>query len=103
MRKRLLALAALAALSLAPSAFAQSHQGGYLGLNPGGQIASRAATPTPQSGSLQGGYLGQNAGSSQTPPRTASAAPMESATGWGVNLPEPSRRRARSANDTQIV
>jgi hypothetical protein len=96
MRKLILAMAALAALALAPAAFAQSHQGGYLGLNPGGQVASQATGPA-QPGSQQGGYLGQNPGAAQTPARTAGAASTESATGWCTASPEPSRCRARSA------
>src|SRR4051812_49222847 len=98
MRKLILAMAALATLALTPAAFAQSHQGGYLGLNPGAQVAARATAPTP-SNSQQGGYLGQNAGASQTPARTASAGIMESPTAWCGNSPEPSRCRARSANE----
>jgi hypothetical protein len=98
MRKLILALAALAVLALTPTAFAQSQQGGYLGLNPGGQVASQATTPT-QPNSQQGGYLGQNPGAAQTPARTASA---DSATGWCTASPEPSRCRARAAVEHNI-
>lgn len=43
-------------------AFAQSGQGGYLGLNPGGHLATSTQPPPPEFGSGQGGYLGKNPG-----------------------------------------
>jgi hypothetical protein len=42
-------------------ALAQSHQGGYLGLNPAANIASTAPAPSVPP-SHQGGYLGNNPG-----------------------------------------
>jgi len=61
-------LAALGAATLAGSGtgFAQSHQGGYLGVDPGAhQTASVAAPARPGSG--QGGYLGLDAGADLKP------------------------------------
>ena len=58
------------ALLVSGGAFAQSHQGGYLGINPGAHPASTGvAAPTPGSG--QGGYLGVDPGARLTASRTA--------------------------------
>jgi hypothetical protein len=50
------------------AAFAQSGQGGYLGLNPGENLPSvsqDSVRPPSVNGSGQGGYLGKNAGENQ--------------------------------------
>jgi hypothetical protein len=49
------------------AAFAQSHQGGYLGKNPAAtqDTASQERVAPPALGSGQGGYLGANAGANQ--------------------------------------
>jgi hypothetical protein len=49
-------------------AFAQSGQGGYLGLNPGANapsVSQDPVEPPPVHVSGQGGYLGENAGENQ--------------------------------------
>ena len=61
MRKSLLALSGAILLASAGAAFAQSHQGGYLGLNPGAHLTA-AGPAVPEQGSGQGGYLGLNPG-----------------------------------------
>jgi hypothetical protein len=61
MRRILTIAAALAFVGTASTAFAQSHQGGYLGLNPGKSVATSAPRAT-SPGSGQGGYLGKNPG-----------------------------------------
>jgi hypothetical protein len=53
------------ALFASGGAFAQSHQGGYLGINPGAHLASASAA-TPTHGSGQGGYLGIDPGARLT-------------------------------------
>ena len=49
----------------AGAALAQSHQGGYLGLNPGAGLTA-AGPVVPEHGSGQGGYLGLNPGAGLT-------------------------------------
>jgi hypothetical protein len=99
MKKFLTIAAALALLGAASAAHAQSGQGGYLGLNPGGQLAP-APAPAPQLGSLQGGYLGKNPGQSATPLKPTSAADyLTSAAAWCENSVEPSRCRSRATDD----
>ena len=51
------AVASAVLLGAAGAAFAQSHQGGYLGLNPGAGLTA-AGPATPEHGSGEGGYLG---------------------------------------------
>jgi hypothetical protein len=64
-------------------AFAQSHQGGYLGVNPGAQVIPHATVAAPTQGSGQGGYLGLNAGARLT----SSGAPLvEQGSGQGGYL-----------------
>jgi len=77
MRKILFAVVAVAGLAVSGGAFAQSGQGGYLGQNPGGQVAV-APSPTlpPLHGSGQGGYLGINPGSNLATPKPASTDEM---------------------------
>ena len=102
MRKMLLAATAALALGIGygGAALAQSHQGGYLGENPGTQLAAGIAAPTRGSG--QGGYLGVNPGANLRP-ATAPAGDMRSSpTAWCVSSPEPSRCRARAAAEFQI-
>ena len=63
-------------------AFAQSHQGGYLGSNPGAHVAPRIAAPAAK-GSGQGGYLGLSPGGHQA----ASTEPLiDSGSGQGGYL-----------------
>jgi hypothetical protein len=65
MTMRSLALAGALMLTTAGAAFAQSHQGGYLGLNPGANVqVSHGLGITHGSG--QGGYLGENPGANLT-------------------------------------
>ncbi len=49
------------------AAFAQSHQGGYIGKNPGAtqETASQERVAPTAQGSGQGGYLGSNVGAGQ--------------------------------------
>ncbi|MBV8166995.1 MAG: hypothetical protein JO021_09400 [Alphaproteobacteria bacterium] len=96
MRKILLALVAVTALGWAGAAFAQSHQGGYLGQNPSPQTATAVPRP-PDVGSRQGGYLGLNPGANLAPARAP-----EGSAAWCVNSPEPSRCRARAAVEHEI-
>jgi hypothetical protein len=62
MRKRIFVIAAAALLAGASAAMAQSGQGGYLGLNPGGHLTTPTHARPPEHGSGQGGYLGRNPG-----------------------------------------
>jgi hypothetical protein len=72
MRRVLTIAATLAFFGTAGAAFAQSGQGGYLGLNPGkGVGVNTTVAPSPH-GSGQGGYLGLNPGANV---RTAQTAP----------------------------
>jgi hypothetical protein len=59
------AVASAVLLGAAGAAFAQSHQGGYLGLNPGAGVTT-AGPVAPAHGSGQGGYLGLNPGAGLT-------------------------------------
>jgi len=99
--RTILTIAATLALIGAPGpGFAQSGQGGYLGVNPGGHIGASSASPPPQLGSLQGGYLGKNPGAGVTPLKPASAADyLADPTAWCRNSVEPSRCRPRAAED----
>jgi hypothetical protein len=65
MNMRSLALAGALVLTTAGAAFAQSGQGGYLGLNPGANVPVSHGLGITQ-GSGQGGYLGENPGADQT-------------------------------------
>jgi hypothetical protein len=73
MRRVLTIAAALTFFATAGSAFAQSGQGGYLGLNPGKNVATTTTRPAPSQGSGQGGYLGKNPGAGLS---AAQAAPI---------------------------
>jgi hypothetical protein len=100
MRKISMLAGALVLLGTVGTAHAQSGQGGYLGLNPGGQLVAPAPAAAPQLGSLQGGYLGKNPGQSATPLKPASAADYPSSPeAWCQNSVEPSRCRSRAADD----
>jgi len=70
------------ALLVSSGAFAQSHQGGYLGVNPGAHLAS-AGVATPTRGSGQGGYLGVDPGAQLT---ASQAAQPEQGSGQGGYL-----------------
>jgi len=104
MRKMLLAATAALAIGLGCSAeaLAQSHQGGYLGDNPGtsGQLAAGIAAPSRGSG--QGGYLGINPGANLKPATSAETDMRSSPEAWCRNSPEPSRCRARAAMEAQM-
>jgi hypothetical protein len=65
MTMRSLALAGVLVLTTAGGAFAQSQQGGYLGLNPGANVQVSHGLGITQ-GSGQGGYLGENPGANAT-------------------------------------
>jgi hypothetical protein len=99
MRRVLLITTCVALVGFAGAAMAQSGQGGYLGLNPGGHLGT-PGTP-PQMGSLQGGYLGKNPGGAlqQTTPATAPG-PTSAPTAWcdGFSM-VPGRCRNRAAAD----
>ena len=100
MRKLLLVTTCIAMMGFAGAAAAQSGQGGYLGLNPGGHLGTPGAPP-PQLGSLQGGYLGQNPGGALTARTPASApGPTSAPIAWcdGFSL-VPGRCRNRAAAD----
>ncbi len=85
MTTRSLILAGGLLLATTASAFAQSHQGGYLGLNPGAGVPASHGVAV-EHGSGQGGYLGIDPGahvgpSIQAPARAAiSACPRTSRT-----------------------
>jgi hypothetical protein len=73
MRKQLIALTGVVLLASAGAAFAQSQQGGYLGLNPGTNVTVSHGIGT-NSGSGQGGYLGLNPGANLTASAAATPA-----------------------------
>jgi hypothetical protein len=62
MKRFLMIAATLACCGMAGTASAQSGQGGYLGLNPGKNVAPQSAPAAALHGSGQGGYLGLNPG-----------------------------------------
>jgi hypothetical protein len=95
----ILAAVAVATLAFSGGAFAQSHQGGYLGLNPGGNLVAAAPAPA-DVGSHQGGYLGENAGA-KLAPATGTAGDMKaSPTAWCKSASvEPGRCMGRAAAD----
>src|SRR5262249_33418659 len=99
---RTLALAAMLLLGAVPAAVAQSHQGGYLGLNPAHDLAART-TPTepapPIHSSGQGGYLGLNVGANLLPQPPQETTGMM---GWCVHSPDPSHCRGRAVVEHQI-
>jgi len=91
---------ALACVGAAGPSLAQSHQGGYLGLDPGARLAPPTVAPPPQLGSMQGGYLGRNPGQAATPMRPATASDyLTSPAAWCQNSVEPSRCRSRADDD----
>jgi hypothetical protein len=98
--------AMVAALSLATStaAFAQSHQGGYLGLNPAGQQTA-AAVEQPRESSHQGGYLGVNPGARRTPAKPAAptlADELADPLAWCTTSKDPGHCRPNAAGDHKI-
>jgi hypothetical protein len=102
MRKILFAAVAVASLAVSAGAFAQSGQGGYLGLNPGGQLAA-APSAQPHPSSQQGGYLGVNPGAGLSAPKPADAAEMmANPVAWcRTNSVEPGRCASRALPDHQ--
>jgi hypothetical protein len=90
-------------LGVAPAAFAQSHQGGYLGLNPAHDVAARTAptdgSAAPAHGSGQGGYLGLNNGGHLMP---AAPEPTTGPLAWCVHSPDPSHCRGRALVENDI-
>lgn len=94
MRTLILAALAAAALAYGGTAFAQSHQGGPLGLNPGGNLAATSVPPPPDIGSRQGGALGRNVGADLKPARAPEGDMRESATAWCMSASEPYRCRS---------
>jgi hypothetical protein len=66
----------------AGAAFAQSHEGGYLGINPGAGVSAAGPVVVPH-GSGQGGYLGLNPGAHL---RAAGPAQPEHGSGEGGYL-----------------
>jgi hypothetical protein len=104
MRKTLIALTGAVLLASASAALAQSHQGGYLGLNPGSQQATAPSVPPPPVvGSHQGGYLGINPGAHQEPAAPPHGDMMASPTAWcDQGSPHPSYCYGRAANEDKI-
>jgi len=101
MRTMILAAVAAATLALSGGAFAQSQQGGYLGLNPTGHQVASAPAPA-DVGSRQGGYLGQNAGSKLAPARVSDGDMKTNPTAWcRSGSVEPGRCMGRAAADHQ--
>jgi hypothetical protein len=95
----ILAVVAAATLALGGTAFAQSQQGGYLGLNPAGHQV--AGMPAPADvGSHQGGYLGQNAGGNLAPGRAAGGDMTTTPAAWchAASI-EPDRCASRATFD----
>ncbi len=80
------------------NAFAQSQQGGDLGLNPGGHQTATAPAPT-HPGSGQGGYLGLHAGAHLAPAPAIDGDVKSAPTAWCRKSPEPSRCRGRAEMD----
>jgi hypothetical protein len=104
MQKMFLAAIVAASLVSTSGAFAQSHQGGYLGLNPGATTAPSIVPPPPQLGSMQGGYLGKNPGANLQPlkPRgTVDASSPPNAFCDAASI-EPDRCRTRAEADHTI-
>ena len=102
MRRALLITTCVAVLGFAGAAMAQSGQGGYLGLDPGGHLGT-PGTPPPQMGSLQGGYLGKNPGGAlqQTTPAMV-LGPTSAPTAWcDAKSLVPGRCRNRAVADHQ--
>jgi hypothetical protein len=83
MTMRSLALAGVLVLATAGAAFAQSQQGGYLGINPGANVTVSHGLGVTQ-GSGQGGYLGLNPGADQT--TAAGATPHGSGQGGYLGM-----------------
>jgi hypothetical protein len=99
MRKIVTIAAMVVCVGTAGASFAQSGQGGYLGLDPGAHVAPATTVP-PQLGSLQGGYLGKNVGQTATPLKPVTAADYLTApAAWCQNSVEPSRCRSRAEDD----
>ncbi len=98
MRKLILATLAAAAVAYGGTAFAQSHQGGSLGINPGGnQMATTNVPPPPDIGSRQGGYLGQNPGANLKPAQAPTGDMRGSPTAWCMGSTDPFRCRSKAA------
>jgi len=76
--------AALVLLGTGGAAYAQSGQGGYLGLNPGKNVGTSAARSAPAQGSGQGGSLGKNPGAGMS--AAASGAAPRRGSGQGGYL-----------------
>jgi hypothetical protein len=101
MRKILFAVVAMAGLAISGGAFAQSGQGGYLGVNPGSQVAT-APSAVPQPGSHQGGYLGLNPGARLVPQAAPAGDMTATPTAWcQANSMVPGRCVSRAAADHQ--
>jgi len=102
MRKILFAAVAVASLAFSAGAFAQSGQGGYLGINPGSQVAA-APSAQPHPGSQQGGYLGINPGAGLNAAKPADTAEMmANPAAWcRTGSVEPGRCASRATSDHQ--
>ncbi len=100
MRKLLQAIVIVTSMASIGPAFADSHQGGYLGLNPGANAIASSAGP--QAGSLQGGYLGKSAGAELQPLVHAGLVDAHSAPGaWCDDAIDRSRCLRRADLDHQ--
>jgi hypothetical protein len=97
-RTAFLALLGTATLAGGP-AFAQSQQGGYLGLNPGTHQTASTVAPA-RVGSGQGGYLGLNAGADLKPAPAETADMKTSPMAWcRMASIEPGRCMSRATYD----
>ena len=83
MTTRSLILAGGLLLATTVGAFAQSHQGGYLGVNPGAGVPASHGVAV-EHGSGQGGYLGIDPGDHVGP--SIQAPPAEEGSGQGGYL-----------------
>jgi hypothetical protein len=104
MRKLLFATVAVMGLAASTTVFAQSQQGGYLGLNPGAQQTA-STIEAPRAGSQEGGYLGLNAGAKLTTLRPAApslADELADPVAWCATSTDPGHCRANAEADQQI-
>jgi hypothetical protein len=92
-------VAAVVSLGIASGAYAQSGQGGYLGLDPGKGIGVSTLALVPPHGSGQGGYLGRNPGAGLQPAKPAGADAASAPTAWCETSLVPGRCRARAVAD----
>jgi hypothetical protein len=103
MRKMMIAFAVTAVLGTG-TAFGQSQQGGYLGVNPGAHQTASTVAPS-ATGSGQGGYLGQNLGAGLTAGQRGApslADELADASAWCRMSRDPDHCRGNAAGDHKI-